>query len=231
MELSGFKLNKESISEHQYQNLEYGKGSNYQQKNWVDFYDCLMLNWFFYLRAKDIPAIKSDWFTDKGLVEGQGQVRLFLEEIKAGRKQKYETAHYRPKAYDFWKGLNKRKPRGYLGMPYYERKNGEENLSNVGQTINDMLKEVVSLCKIKKRRKVVWTIIRHTSFRLTLEDIPELSSNPMELNTFAKNGHTTVEMLYKHYLYSIESERTALRAQKKIKTHSWELLKRVGDSE
>ena len=123
--------------------------------------------------------------------------------------------------------MKKRRPKGYLSYPFYPRKEGEESRSNVGQTLNRMLRKVVELCRIKKRKSVVWTHIRHTAFRLTLEDDPELSATPMALATFGKNGHTTTDMLYKNYLNSIESERTALKAQKKIKPKSYELIKRV----
>jgi len=224
MELSGYELNKQIISEQEYQNLQWGRGgTDYTPKNWIDFYDCLMLNYYFYLRPRDIPKLKSEWFSDKG----DRQVRLFLEEVKDGRKERYETAHYREKGYDYWKKLNWRKPKGYLGMPFYQRIEGNEGGSRVGECINRMLKEVCDLCKIKKRNKIVWGIIRHTAFRLTLEDNPDLGSNPMALATFGRNGHTSPDMLWKHYLKSIESEKTALKAQKQIKSKSYELIKRV----
>ena len=42
------------------------RGKLEQQRNWIDFYDCLMLQWFFYLRALDMPRLQSDWLKDMG---------------------------------------------------------------------------------------------------------------------------------------------------------------------
>jgi len=221
IELSGGKAQK-SFSENQYQKLDWGMGVDYREKNWVDFYDCLMLNWFFYLRPKDIPILKSEWFQDKG----NGQVRLFLEEIKQGRTKKYETAHYRPDGYKFWKRMNMRRPKGYLAFPFYQRTLGSENDSNVKEVLNKMIKKVVELCHIKKRKKVVWGMVRHTAFRLTLQDDPELG-RPPDIFTFASNGHTSQKMLMENYLLAIDRENVALRTQKKIKPSTYSLIKRV----
>ena len=221
IELSGGKAQK-SFSENQYQKLDWGMGVDYREKNWVDFYDCLMLNWFFYLRAKDIPILKGEWFQDKG----DGQVRLFLEEIKQGRTKKYETAHYRPDGYKFWKRMNMRRPKGYLAFPFYQRTLGSENDSNVKEVLNKMIKKVVELCHIKKRKKVVWGMVRHTAFRLTLQDDPELG-RPPDIFTFASNGHTSQKMLMENYLLAIDRENVALRTQKKIKPSTYSLIKRV----
>ena len=219
--LSGGKAQR-TFSEGQYQKLDWGMGENYKEKNWVDFYDCLMLNWFFYLRPIDIPKLKGEWFQDKG----DGQVRLFLEEIKQGRTKKYETAHYRSDAYKFWKRMNTRRPKGYLAFPFYQRKIGSENSSNVKETLNNMLKKVVELCHIKKRKAVVWGMVRHTAFRLTLEDDPDLGKPP-DIFTFASNGHTSEKMLRETYLLAIDREKVAIKTQKKIKPSSYSMIKRA----
>ena len=52
------------------------------------------------------------------------------------------------------------------------------------------------------------TNIRHTAFRLTLEEVPELGSPP-GIYAFAQNGMTSAEMLQRTYLRFIEEEATA----------------------
>ena len=60
-----------------------------------------------------------------------------------------------------------------------------------------------------------WTTIRHTAFRLTLEEVPSLGIPP-EINAFADNGHTSPKQLRETYLRFIELERTATKARMKI---------------
>ena len=57
---------RKDLSVSDYQNLQFSKASNQNQRNWVDLYDCLNLMWFFYLRAEDLPRVKAEWFQDKG---------------------------------------------------------------------------------------------------------------------------------------------------------------------
>jgi hypothetical protein len=218
IELSGGVANK-TLTLKQYESLELSPKNKFNQRHWVDFYDCLMLMWFFYLRAEDMPRLKSEWFIDQG-----DEVRLYLEETK-GDRSKHQTFHYRPDGHRFWKRMDRRRPKGYLAFPLYSRVEGNEQMSNVKEMLNLMLKRVVDLCHIKKR-KVVWTVVRHTAFTLTLEEMPELGVPPA-IDTFASNGHTSAQMLRDTYLYKIEREQTAKRAQKKIKSSSWSLVKRV----
>ena len=121
--------------------------------------------------------------------------------------------------------MNRRRPNGYLAFPGYQRVEGNEQMSNVKEALNAMLKRVVDLCHIKKR-KVVWTVVRHTAFMLTLDEMPELGVPPA-IDTFASNGHTSAQMLRETYLYKIEREMTARKAQQKMKSSSWSMLKRV----
>lgn len=218
IDLSGGVANK-TLTHQQYEALEWSPKNKLNQRHWVDFYDCLMLMWFFYLRAEDMPRLKSEWFIDQG-----DEVRLYLEETK-GDRSKHQTFHYRPDGYRFWKRMKMRRPSGYLAFPLYPRLEGDEQMSNVKESLNVMIKKVVEMCHIKKR-KVVWTTVRHTAFTLTLEEMPELGVPPA-IDTFASNGHTSAQMLRDTYLYKIEREQTAKRAQKKIKSSSWSLQKRV----
>ena len=60
-----------------------------------------------------------------------------------------------------------------------------------------------------------WTNIRHTAFRLTLEDNPSLGSQPY-INSFAENGRTSATQLRDTYLKFIELEKTALDSREVI---------------
>ena len=148
-----------------------------------------------------------------------------MEDTKEGRL-KHETFAYRPDAYKFWKRMVRRRPKGYLVLPFYKRKEGEENDSNVVATLNYLLQHAVDLCRIKKREKPFWGSIRHTAFRLTLEEMPELGIPPA-IDTFGSNGHTSADMLRRNYLYHIEREQTAKEARKKIKPSDYSMIKRV----
>ena len=166
-----------------------------------------------------MPRVKSEWFEDKG-----DRTTLYLKKIKTDRDLRI-THHYFPDGYRFWKRMNARRPRGYLGFPLYPRQVGDENDSNVVEMLNLMLKRVVDLCHIKKR-KVVWTTLRHTAFTLTLEEMPELGVPPA-IDTFASNGGTSAQMLREKYLYKIDREGLAKKAQKKLKSNSCSMQKRV----
>ena len=60
-----------------------------------------------------------------------------------------------------------------------------------------------------------WTTLRHTAFRLTLEDEPSLGIPP-KINAFADNGHTSPDQLRKTYLRYMELEATAKEARQNI---------------
>ena len=220
IELSGGAAKKD-LTQKQYEGLEWISRSRFNQRNWVDFYDCLLLQWFFYLRPRDMPRLRSEWFKDIG----EKNVRLYLEDTKQGRP-KHETFHTRPDAYGFWKRMVLRRPKGYLAFPSYDRQEANESSSNVGATLNHLLQHAVDVCRIKKRKKPVWGIIRHTAFRLTLEEDPELGL-PGAIDTFASNGHTSADMLRKKYLYHIDREGLAKKTQRKLKPSSWSLIKQV----
>ena len=70
------------------------------------------------------------------------------------------------------------------------------------------------------------TNIRHTAFRLTLEDAPELGQEP-GIHAFATNGLTSAEMLRATYLRLIGEEATTKRTRAKIKPGSWSVQKRI----
>ena len=72
------------------------------------------------------------------------------------------------------------------------------------------------------------TNIRHTAFRLILEEVPDLGRQP-DIHAFAANGNTSVEMLQETYLRFIEHESTAEKVRAKVKPDKWALTRRALD--
>lgn len=70
------------------------------------------------------------------------------------------------------------------------------------------------------------TNIRHTAFRIPLEEVHELG-RPPGIYAFAQNDMTSAEMLQRTYLRFIE-ESTAKRSRAQIQTGEWFMVKRVG---
>ena len=84
--------------------------------------------------------------------------------------------------------------------------------------MNFLLKIAIEQClsdfPVKERK---WTTIRHTAFRLTLEEMPELGVAP-DINAFADNGHTSPMQLRDTYLRYIDPDKTAARARCTMKS-------------
>ena len=206
------------LSPFEYSSLQWTSRNKKNQRNWVDLYDALNLQWFFYLRSEDAPRLRSEWWRDNG-----EQIVCYLEKTK-GDRDLHDTYAYRPDALSNTQRMLRRKPKGYSVFPWIQRKERSENESNVGETLNRLLEFACKACGINK--KIVWTNIRHTAFRLTLEEYPELGTSRY-IRDFAENGHTSPEMLHERYLRFIEREATAKRAQANISPGKWSLIKRV----
>jgi len=202
----------------EYNSLQWTGRDKRNQRNWVDLYDALNLQWFYYLRSEDAPRIKSEWWRDNGK-----ELICYLEKTK-GDRNLHDTYSFRPDAGTNTRRMLKRKPKGYAVFPWIQRKERSENESNVGATINELLQIACKECGITK--EVTWTTIRHTAFRLTLEQFPELGT-PVSLRDFAENGHTSPEMLHERYLRFIDREATAKKAQAVIPPGKWSLVQRV----
>ena len=56
---------RKDLSVSEYQDLQFSKANNQNQRNWVVLYDCLNLMWFFYLKAEDLPRIRAELSQDK----------------------------------------------------------------------------------------------------------------------------------------------------------------------
>ena len=88
--------------------------------------------------------------------------------------------------------------------------------SNVLKNLNFLLK--IAMDKYLPdfpKSESKWTTIRHTAFRLTLEDNPQLGVQP-HINSFAENGRTSSAQLRDTYLRFIELEKTALDSREVI---------------
>ena len=194
-----------------YQALPFNNFNRKNVRNWVDVYDAINLQWYFYLRAEDMYRIKGEWFKEMD----DGSFYCDLETTKKDRP-KHRTTHYRPDATSFMKRLLQRKPTGYLILPHLERPIGNEADSSVLPTLNFLLKAAMegSLPNVSSNARY-WTTLRHTAFRLTLEENKALGVPP-EINAFAENGHTSADQLRKTYLRFIDQEGTALKSREMI---------------
>lgn len=161
---------RKDLSVSEYQDLQFSKASNQNQRNWVDLYDCLNLMWFFYLRAEDLPRIKAEWFQDRG------EEIVCVLEITKGDRNKQETTHFRSDAVENWRRMNQRRPKGFLVFPHTKRSAGETT-STIKRTWNLLLRTALDACEIPSDGMTM-TNIRHTAFRLTLEEDPELGTPP-----------------------------------------------------
>ena len=177
--------------------------------------------WFFYLRAEDLPRVKAEWFQDKG------DEIVCLLEITKGDRNKQETTHYRSDAVENWRRMQKRRPQGFLVFPHTKRSAGETN-STLKRTWNLLLQKALEECGIPSKG-ITMTNIRHTAFRLTLEEAPELGQPPA-IHSFAENGMTSAEMLRETYLRYIDQVRSAQKVRAKIKPGTWSMVRgRIGD--
>ena len=220
IELSGGTARKE-LTPTQYQALQFSKANRKNQRNWVDTYDCLNLLWFFYLRAEDIPRLKAEWFHS----DSEDVITCFLEVTK-GDRDKHRTTHYRVDAPGNWRRINKRKSKGYLAFPHLQREEENPAESSVLDNLNFLMRTAMDECKPPIQSKgMTATNIRHTAFRLTLEEIPGLATPGAPLNSFAENGRTSAEMLCSTYLKYIEADKTAKEARAVSKPGAYSLSK------
>jgi hypothetical protein len=176
--------------------------------------------WFFYLRAEDLPRLRAEWFQDHG-----EEIICLLEQTKGNRPQQ-RTTHYRPDAIANWRRMNLRRPKGLLVFPHIKR--SESDISGtLKKNLNDLLRYALTQCDPPiPSQGVTMTNIRHTAFRLTLEEMPSLGQPP-DIYAFAENGMTSEPMLQRTYLRFIEQEATAKRARSQIKPGQWSMVKRV----
>ena len=216
---------KENLSIAEYVKLPFNPNNLDNVSNWVDLHDALLLEWFFYLRAEDMPRVRVEWFE---MIKENDDVNVIcnLEETK-GDRSKHETTHYRPDAVRYWERLSKRRQkRGWLICPNIERSEEGGGEYSVLKRLNSSLKRAIDhLLPAYSDKNISWTNIRHTAFRLTLEEYPELGQVPA-INDFALNGRTSPDMLYKTYLRYFEGRKTAKVARTKLKPSEYTLVRK-----
>ena len=207
---------QKSLSPEEYQALHFKPANRQNQRYWVDFYDGLMLMWFFFLRAEDLPRLKAEWFRSE---EGKGGsfVICRLEETKGNRPIR-QTHNLRPDGYKVWERITKRKPSGYLLFPELDR-------NSVLQNFRFLLSKAKESCGIT-REGLSTTQVRHTAFRLLLEEDPQLHS-VVGLNEVAAAGNTSAEQLRETYLNPIQSAANAANIRSRLKPADWSLVRRV----
>ncbi len=220
----GGESSKTAVTPKQYQSLEFSYYNRNNIRNWVDLHDALFLMWFFYLRPEDMYRLKSEWFVESG-----DEWICNLETTKKDRPR-HQTTHYRGDAPLYLKRIFGRKPSGYAIFPHLKRPLGNPADSGVLGNLNFLLKHAIDLClpdfPVKERK---WMTLRHTALRLTLEDDRDLWIPP-DINSFAENAHTSPQMLRETYINYIESESTAKKSRKKIKSGNWSLQRgRISD--
>lgn len=211
---------QEALSQAEYESLHFSKSSRNNQRNWVDLYDTLSLMWFFFLRAEDLPRLRSEWFHER-----DNEVFLKLEVTK-GDRHKAATNCYREDGLDSWRRIKKRKPRGFLIFPGIKRTDGETP-STFTKTLNELFRQALETCTPPiSSMGMTMTNVRHTAFRLMLEEDPTLGVPP-SIYSFAENGMTSAKMLYDTYLKYIEAEKTAKTTRAKVERASWSLQSRL----
>ena len=202
------------IDEIIFNQIEWTNRNRINPRNFVELYDALMVMWFFYLRAEDLPAIRTEWFSIRREEDGEEVAVLNLERAK-GFKDLTESVAYRPDAVASIKRiLKRRKAEGYLLYEFYNRPANNPSGSQVGETLNYLLQYAIKKSKIQK--KIIFTSIRHTSFMETCKEFTDLRDET-NLVTFARNAFTSAEMLREKYLKKIEGSRLASKARKTIK--------------
>jgi len=195
------------------------------QRNWVDLYDALCLMWFFHLRIQDLPRLKAEWFRAG---EEENQVLCRLQETK-GDRDIQQTENARPDGYRFWKRLAQRKPKGYLVFPLKERPDGDPVRSSVLTDIRHLFKHLKAVVEPPITRSGVEpTQIRHTAFRLIVEEDFEFYSKAEGLAFLARCGNTSTDEIRTKYLEPVRNSRNAADGRKRLKPATWSNVKRVG---
>ena len=226
IELSGGAARQE-LTPTQYQDLPTTHKRVDSQRNWVDLYDALCLMWFFHLRLEDLPRLRSEWFRAG---EDENQAICELEETKQNRPIQ-RTENIRPDGYKFWERLAKRKPTGYLVFPQKERPGGDPVRSSVLADIRNLFKYLKGQVNPQiTRAGVEPKQVRHTAFRLIVEEDFEYLSTPQGLADLARCGNTSTDEIRTKYLEPVRNSQSAAAGRKRLKPATWSNIKRVGNN-
>ncbi len=202
-----------SLTEDEYYNLPHKFQNVLSTRNWVDLYDAVMVQWFFFTRSQDMKRIKPEMFS---VVEGDEDKVIFRIKGKTGLLK--ESENYRNGATSVVSKILKRKGNlEYLVFPDVDRSTQK---SGVDKKLNQLLKHAINEVCPEYRGDMDWTMMRHTTFRLTFEEDEDLQSGK-RLTEFARNAHTSVAMLEKHYLKPLRDAKAASQSRKKIGLGAW----------
>ena len=205
----------------EFEETEWTEKNRKNPRNFVEVYDALLMMWFFYLRAEDMPRIKVEWFSIRKDSNGDENAVLNLEQAKGFRGLK-ESFAFRPDAVESVKRMKERRKNcEYLVFDFYKRPKNNESGSQVLETLNELLKYACENCYYKKNFEKIkddirWTTIRHTAFMETCREFDDLR-NPSLLASFADNAYTSAKTLRENYLNKIDRESTALKGRKTLK--------------
>ena len=205
----------------EYESLSFDRRDRKKgHRNWVDLYDAMMCMWFYHLRAEDMPRLRAEWMTFN---EESKSWQFYLEILK-GNRQKHISNSFRPCNPTFNR-IYWRRPSGYIVFPMYERDASNPEDNQVLETCNFLLQYAVEKAGIKKRQNMTFTNIRHTAFYLMVKENREMFITDGEIETFAKNGHTSLEEFRDTYINKVDAEGLVAKVRKKTKKDmsNWEL--------
>ena len=209
--LMGVDRVHQNLNHQQFLDIPWTERDRKNERNFVELYDAIQVMWFFYLRAEDMPRLRTEWFEIKKEEDGEEVAILKMEAAKGMRDLKISEA-YRPEAVAVVKKmLKRRKETGYFLFDWYARPFNNPSGSQVGDTLNSLLQYACVEVGIKK--PVIWTTLRHTAFMETCREFPHLNE-VRELNIFADNAYTSADTLRKHYLNKIDRQSSAKRARR-----------------
>ena len=208
------------LSPSDYAALEF-KYKRENQRNWVDLHDALCAMWFWHLRSEDIDRIRTEWF-----VEGdkENQV-LFRPKILKGDRPLKVTENPRPDGYKVWQRIRMRKPSGYIAFPHLERPSTDRKTGLTQGTLRQLFGVLkASVDPPITRKELAPKQVRHTAFRLIVEEDPTYYSTPEGLNELAYQGNTSVRELREKYLEPVRREIQTAKGRARLKPADWSLL-------
>ena len=144
---------QESLTEEEYYNLPHKFQNVISIRNWVDFYDALMVQFYFSIRPQDIKRIKPQMFS---VEEGDWDIVIFRIKGKTGLEKK--TENYRNGATGVVSEILKRKGNlEYLVFPDLDRSTQK---FGVDVKLNALLKHAIDEVCPEYRGDVDWTMVK-----------------------------------------------------------------------
>tara|TARA_Y100001933_G_scaffold207069_1_gene210133 strand:- start:62 stop:475 length:414 start_codon:yes stop_codon:yes gene_type:complete len=107
----------------------------------------------------------------------------------------------------------------------YERDTSNPENNQVLETCNYLLQYAVEKAGIKKRQSMTFTNIRHTAFYLMVKENRNEFITDGEIETFARNGHTSLIPFRDTYINKVDAEGLVAKVRKRTMNDAsnWEL--------